>query len=94
MGLLDMEQDKRVEVNPLYGWRISRKINNLHIFKNMSFGIKYMMKFLPMFKEKRQHAFLQGSGNVKAAGILESRVCYTQCVHVIFPKIGMSKCSI
>jgi len=48
-----VEQDQRVEVNPVCGRPISRNINNLYIFKNMSFAIKYMVTFLPMFKDNK-----------------------------------------
>jgi hypothetical protein len=57
-GVRDVKQDKKVEVCPLCRWRISRKINNLHIFKNTSLGIKCMGKFLPMFKEKKTTGIL------------------------------------
>jgi hypothetical protein len=44
---------QRVEVIPLCPRRISRKINNLHIFKNTSLGINCMDKVLLMFKENK-----------------------------------------
>jgi hypothetical protein len=48
-----VEQDKRVELNPLCGRCINRNINNLHIFKNTSLAINCMVTFLPMFKENK-----------------------------------------
>jgi hypothetical protein len=48
-----VEKDKRVEVIPLCPRRISRKTNNLHIFKNTLLVINCMDTFLPMFKENK-----------------------------------------
>jgi len=52
-----VEQEKRVEVNPLCGRRKRRNINNLTYFQNTSFAIKCMVTFLPMLKENKTTGF-------------------------------------
>ena len=44
--------------------------------------------------QQRNWLFLHDSVEVKAAVILGSCDCHTQCVYVIFPKVWMSKCGI
>jgi hypothetical protein len=56
-GVRGVEQDKKVELNPLYGWRINRIINNLYIFKDTSLAINCTGKFLPIFKDNKTTGF-------------------------------------
>ena len=57
MGVREVRQDKRVEVNPLCGRCISRNFNNVHILKNTSLALNCMVTFLTMFKENKINDF-------------------------------------
>jgi hypothetical protein len=93
----DVEQDKSLEIISLCGGRISRKINNLlrtYIQKHVTQNKMYGQVSVNVQGQQGNWFFLHDSRDFKAAAILGSCVCHTQCVHVMAPKTGKSKCNI
>jgi len=72
-------QDKRVEVNPLCGRCINRNINNLYIFKHVTWN-KVWSRTCRCSREKRQLAFCTRFWWFKGAAILgKLRLTYAMC---------------